>query len=305
MAKYETSKIDNKDYCVSNGYFTRHLKSHGLTFRDYLEQYVLGKKQLCLFCNSPKSFNSKQKTFASTCGGKECVGLAISKSKQKRTTEQWAEQRKKFQRTQSDKNQIQLNQEYAQRTQSLQQTIQLVGDQIVSKRKQTCVKRYNNSTYNNSPQISESLAERSIQDIRTSNRLRRQTLYARYGKLSLNEFHTPEMFKLRRQKLVDAGLVTPLTLLNEWELFKREVRNTTERVFRQHKQTLDPNKLRGKDYELDHIIPVFVGFIKGMSVGDLVDVRNLRIIETFHNRSRARILDDCEFELLIREVFDE
>ena len=271
--------------------------------REYLEQYILMEKQLCPFCSSPKSFNSKQKTFTNTCGSRACIKLAISKAKQNRTPEQLAEQRLKFRQTQSEKGHEQLQREYAQRTQSLNNTIQTEYEQIVAKRQQTCSDKYGDPTYNNSTQISDSLSNRSVEEIKRSNEARQKTLYAKYGKLTLNDFHTPEMFELRRQKLVEAGLVTPLELLDDWELFKREVRNTTERVFRKYKTLLDPNNLRGQYYELDHIIPIFSGFIKGMSVDDLVDVRNLRIIETNHNRSRMKNLTDREFEMIFGEVF--
>lgn len=303
MAKYEISKIDGKEYCVSNGSFVRHLKLHDMTLREYLEQYILMEKQICLFCSSPKSFDSRQKRFANTCGSSECTKLAISNAKQKRTPEQWADQRLKFQQTQHEKDQEQLQHEYARRTQSLNGTIQIKGEQIVAKRQRTCSDKHGDPKYNNSTQISDSLLSRSTQDIRKSNEARQKTLYAKYGKFTLNDFHTPEMFEMRRQKLVEAGLVTPLEMLDEWELFKREVRNTTERVFRKHKSILDPNNLRGQHYELDHIIPIFSGFIKGMSVEDLVDVRNLRIVETHHNRSRKKNLTDSEFERMFREVF--
>ena len=85
--KYIKSKIDNNIYCKTNGQFTRHINSSGLTYKDYFELYVTGITPLC-YCGKPKTFYQKTETYANSCGSPECVGKTISNTKSQWTVEQ-------------------------------------------------------------------------------------------------------------------------------------------------------------------------------------------------------------------------
>jgi hypothetical protein len=84
---YVISKIDNKQYCRKNGQFTRHLRTHGLTYKDYYETYITGVTPVCA-CTKPLTFYQKDESYAKSCGSPKCVGKNVSVTKQSWTEEQ-------------------------------------------------------------------------------------------------------------------------------------------------------------------------------------------------------------------------
>jgi hypothetical protein len=97
-AVYITSKIDNNEYCKSNGQFTKHLRKNNFTYREYYEKYITCIKEKCPFCQKPKQFYQKDHTYADTCGKTKCVGLQISKVKESYTEKKWDKQREAYQK---------------------------------------------------------------------------------------------------------------------------------------------------------------------------------------------------------------
>ena len=87
MAKYVISKLDNNEYCQTNGQFTRHIISNGHTLQSYYEAFI-GNVELCQYCNNVKSFISMSKGYYDTCGDHICRGKSISNSKQNITDAQ-------------------------------------------------------------------------------------------------------------------------------------------------------------------------------------------------------------------------
>lgn len=77
--KYIISKIDNKQYCKVNGKFLKHLMEHGLTYKDYYEQYVSWITPLCQ-CLKPLVFYSVNFSYSKTCGSFSCRGKEMSKT---------------------------------------------------------------------------------------------------------------------------------------------------------------------------------------------------------------------------------
>lgn len=85
---YVTSKIDNKEYCKTNGQFSRHLKNHNITYQQYYEKYITGVEEKCAHCQKTKIFYQKNHSYGKTCGGDICVGKEISITKANWTEEQ-------------------------------------------------------------------------------------------------------------------------------------------------------------------------------------------------------------------------
>lgn len=77
-AKYITSKIDNNSYCLTNGQFTRHLREHGLSKRDYHVQY-LNAYEKCPHCDQEKKFHDRSMSYLKTCGAKPCESAHYKK----------------------------------------------------------------------------------------------------------------------------------------------------------------------------------------------------------------------------------
>ena len=86
-AIYIQSKIDGKQYCKTNGQFTRHLRSNHLTYQEYYERYVTGIERKCK-CGAPVTFYQQSESYAESCGAPACVGKLISETKQNWTDEE-------------------------------------------------------------------------------------------------------------------------------------------------------------------------------------------------------------------------
>lgn len=70
-----------KTYCKTNGHFTKHLRANKLTYLEYYETYITGKKEICPYCVKSKQFYQKTDTYATTCGSPKCVGKQVSATK--------------------------------------------------------------------------------------------------------------------------------------------------------------------------------------------------------------------------------
>lgn len=87
QAIYVVSLIDNQRYCKTNGQFSRHLKSHNLTYRQYYEKYITGVNEMCPFCNEPKKFYQKSNSYAQTCCSNDCISKVLVKKHQNTSAE--------------------------------------------------------------------------------------------------------------------------------------------------------------------------------------------------------------------------
>lgn len=184
VAIYVESRLDNKTYCKTNGQFTRHLKTHNLTYRDYYEKYTTGTSPRCI-CGEKLSFYQHKETYANSCGDPKCVGVSGSTTKS-----QWTATKKQIDsankkkaaalRTDAQKEK-QLNK--AQATFKKKYGVAW-GSKLESqkeKSRQTKLVKYGDEKYNNSKQASLSRVNRSIEEKNKSNQQRRATNLERYG----------------------------------------------------------------------------------------------------------------------------
>lgn len=78
---YVTSKLDNEEYCKTNGHFTKHLRKNNISYQQYYEKYVSGIEEKCAYCGSPETFYQRDHSYGNTCGSSKCIGQEISKTK--------------------------------------------------------------------------------------------------------------------------------------------------------------------------------------------------------------------------------
>ena len=69
--------------------------------------------------------------------------------------------------------------------------------------------------------------------------------------------------------------------------YDKEVRTHTERSYRDNKATIDPQGLRGKGHDLDHITPRGQGFREGTPPAQIGAKENLRMLPSSQNRSEG------------------
>jgi len=183
--RYITSKIDNINYCLTNGQFARHLRAYNYTYQQYYEQYITGIVETCKYCGNSKKFYQTSHTYAATCGKPECRGYVIKDTKNSWTDEQRAadsasKNRVNALRTAEQKQKI-LEKVKATNLEKFGTEFSFQSDEIKAKAVQTKLQRYGNENYNNSRKASESRINRSSDDKRESASKRRLTNLTRYG----------------------------------------------------------------------------------------------------------------------------
>lgn len=182
--KYIKSKIDNNIYCKTNGQFTRHINSSGLTYKDYFELYVTGITPLC-YCGKPKTFYQKTETYANSCGSPECVGKTISNTKSQWTVEQKLQdsinkkQAAKLKTLEDKKIAVAKARETFRKKYGVDWSSQL--DFQKTKSKNTKLERYGVATYNNSEITKLKNKNKSILEKNLINEKRRNTNIEKYG----------------------------------------------------------------------------------------------------------------------------
>lgn len=75
----------------------------------------------------------------------------------------------------------------------------------------------------------------------------------------------------------------------EYRTYRQKVNYFTEKTYLQNKEIINPEgHERGHlTYHLDHIYPVFMGFLNGVSAGEISHPKNLRILEHVENRRKS------------------
>jgi hypothetical protein len=188
MANYTTSLLDNTLYCVTNGQFTRHLRSNGLTYREYYEKYVTSVEETCPYCSSPKTFYQRNHSYAKTCGSDACYGLLIKDIKAGFSDEKNAKINEKRAKTNLVKygvKQNTANLEIKAKAQATRQQIMDDGrtkeEHIQEKARLGKLKKYGDINYNNRQKIRETKSNQSDEARKRIAEKRRNTNLERFG----------------------------------------------------------------------------------------------------------------------------
>lgn len=286
-SKYVISPIDNNRYCRKNGQFLRHLQANGYaTYQHFFESFFPHNVKSCT-CGKKCKFIPTKMTYTNTCGQQRCINDVISNVKRRRSKKQLDSFRQKYKEAMLRKSDHEIKEIIHSRTQSGHNRGSYKAS--VKKREKTCEEIYGNKKYNNSKQISQSKLD--------WDELRKQLFLARLklalGNKTLNDFHTNEMYIARRKMLEERGDIIPLEQLSEWQQYNKRVRNLTEKNYREYKIVINPNNYnRGnKEYELDHIVPVFYGFQNQIPEELVASVENLQMLKQKDNRIKGKKYD--------------
>ena len=188
LTKYIESKIDGKTYNRQNGHFTKHLRLHSITYQDYYETYITGKKEFCSFCGKSCHLNQAHHTYTDTCGSKPCVNKNVSKIRLAEDNETKQKINEKRRKTVVEKYGV----EYTAQIEEVKQKILIANDVIVcdgktskqiqqEKTKETKLDRYGDAFYNNSNAIAVAMSKHSIDKKNNINDKRRKTNLERFG----------------------------------------------------------------------------------------------------------------------------
>ena len=86
---------------------------------------------------------------------------------------------------------------------------------------------------------------------------------------------------------ISQGIVIPKEQKTEWELYREQVCNYTNKSWRRHQDKINPLKLkRGKEYELDHKFSITEGFKQNVDPAIIGHFSNLELISAFDNATK-------------------
>lgn len=286
LGKFVVSPLDGNTYCRKNGQFLEHIRSHGYDYQSLFEAFNPDQIQHCA-CGKKCVFNIRKMRYNQTCGTKECANRITRSKRLSRTPKQWEDWKQKHNQAMMRKTNEELELLYTTRS----NTGHSKGSYIKSvvKREQTCLERYNDPKYNNSTQISQTKQDWDQSRVQ----LFKDRLTASLNGKTLNDFHTEEMFAARRRMLESRGDIIPLTQLSEWQQYSKRTRNLTEQTYRKHKNLINPLHYprSAKDYELDHIVPIFYGFQNGIPEYLIASLENLQMLPVARNRTKGKKYD--------------
>lgn len=100
----------------------------------------------------------------------------------------------------------------------------------------------------------------------------------------------------------------PEAVRREWLTYKGQARYWTEREYDAHKQEINPLNLpRGiREYHIDHVVPLWYGFTRGLDPRVLSKKENLRMLWFSDNLTRSKETLDDESRLtltLLTEIY--
>jgi len=289
-AKYVTSPIDNKSYCRINGRFLLHIRDNGYTnYQDFFDEYYNEKIKFCT-CGEKSSFNHTKMEYNRSCGKPKCVGKVVSDVKSTFTDEKYELQKKAYQKTMGLKSSEELK---AIRDRAVATGIRNNSfNRSVKKRERTCETNYGNPKYNNPQQISQS----KLDWTQERKELFIKRLKKSLGGKWLSDFQTAETFIKRRKFLEERGDCIPLDRISKWQRYSRDVRNLTKKIYNANKDIINPLNLSRKrgEYELDHIIPVYYGFMNNIPVELIASIDNFQMLTMTENRQKWCKYDDCD-----------
>lgn len=73
---------------------------------------------------------------------------------------------------------------------------------------------------------------------------------------------------------------------DRWKAYSKLVRRLSHDTYRDHKDEIDPDRMRGTDWHLDHKTSIYSAFLKGWSPEKASHRRNLQMLPAKENRQK-------------------
>jgi hypothetical protein len=95
----------------------------------------------------------------------------------------------------------------------------------------------------------------------------------------------PKCYTQGTETKIEKGIATPKELKSEWDLYREEIENITNKNWKKHQDKINPNNLpRGQEYELDHKFSKTMGFLNKIPPEIIGHYANLELIPKKENR---------------------
>jgi hypothetical protein len=182
--KYIESKIDNVRYCMSNGQFTKHLRSNDLNYQQYHEKYITGIARTCE-CGQPLKFYQHTHKYANSCGDSVCIGKLVSSTKKSWSHDQKQQDsaNKRISAANKTPEQIQVQVEKSKETFREKYGVEWAtqSEDYKSRARATKLARYGNEYHNGNKKTKQAWQSKTKKEISEIVNKRRFTCLERYG----------------------------------------------------------------------------------------------------------------------------
>ena len=245
----------------------------------------------CIICGEKTKFRSLNHGYAKTCGKGDCIGKCRRLTMENNGT--WNNMFHNIKNTWKNKTPEEIQ-------------------ESTNKAKETKLKKYGDPNYNNHKKITETMLERygsehALQnhDIKSKFKATLASKTDEEKALSRIKFEESMLEKynvrypyqskeiskkgIKKMRVTNTknGKWVPDELKTDYELYVREVRKETERVYKEYIDIIDPERKRKcGEYELDHIFSKKDGFLNNIPICYIANVSNLRIITKSENASK-------------------
>jgi hypothetical protein len=280
-----------KEEFDNNKKFAKHrLFKHNLNLKDYYDKFLKKENDgVCLICKKQTNFDKKNNSYMKTCSHK-CGGIFFRKNlkndieKFEKFKNKVSEHRKKWWKSLS-------NEELKKHLSKIKISLNEYISKLSSEQKK--------EKYGFLNKLNEQEKENFIKNKMLS------TGSHKWWKTVSEEEKKKVYEKRRKTNIKNNNLIDrkKLDVFEKYEIYKREVQHKSNITFKKYKKEIDPNNLRGKGYQLDHIYSISTGFKNKIDPNILSIKENLRILSSFDNNSKNNKCDISKNKLLL--IFKE
>lgn len=127
----------------------------------------------------------------------------------------------------------------------------------------------------------------------------RMTLFKKYGVDNGCHINSEERINNTVKTKIERGWIIPDEFLNDYQKYRKEVRNLTEKTYKKYKDIINPNNLKrvtngNIGFQLDHKYSIIEGFLNGVEPAIISNQNNLQMLECNKNRNKSK---KCSIEL--------
>ena len=127
----------------------------------------------------------------------------------------------------------------------------------------------------------------------------RMTLFKKYGVDNACYINSEERVNNGIKTKIERGWIIPDEFLNEYQKYRKEVRNLTEKTYKKYKDIINPDNLKrvtngNTGFQLDHKYSILEGFLNDVESDIISNWHNLQMLECGKNRNKSK---KCSIEL--------
>lgn len=271
--------------------FAKHrLFKHDLNLKDYYDKFLKKEKDgICVICNNHTKFDKSTNSYKKTCSHK-CGGIYFRKKLKN--------DKQKFE---NFKNKVSIHRKKWWNS--------LTDEELkthLDKTKSSLIKTVSKLSSEQKKEKYGYLNKLTNQEKKFFIENKMLTTGAHKWWKTSTEEEKKKIYEMRRQSNIKNNNLIDrknLNVFEKYEIYKKEVQHKSNITYKKYKKQIDPNNLRGKGYQLDHIYSISTGFKNQIDPKILSIKENLRMLTSFDNNRKNNKCDISKDKLLL--IFKE